>query len=190
MAVLDTGGWGWVDAVLSGILLLSVLVGWVRGFVFEVMSLLGWLVAYFAALWFSSALAPHLPVGSPGSAMNHLVAFACTFVLALIAWMLIARGIRLLIRATPLSLPDRFLGSLFGLARGLVLLLTLATVVAFTPWRHSTPWQASRLAGVLNDAMAWVRPWLPEDISRYLSVASATESALPAACLQACLNQG
>ena len=38
---------------LLGVLLLSVLVGLVRGLVFEVLSLLGWVVAYFAAQWFA-----------------------------------------------------------------------------------------------------------------------------------------
>jgi membrane protein required for colicin V production len=35
----------------------------VRGFVFEVMSLVGWLVAWFAAQWLAAEAAPHLPIG-------------------------------------------------------------------------------------------------------------------------------
>jgi membrane protein required for colicin V production len=101
---------GWVDAVLLGILLVSALVGVVRGLVFEMLSLAGWLVAYFAAQWFSPMLAPHLPVGQPASALNHGAAFACAFIGALIVWGLVSRLVRMLVRASPLSLPDRLLG--------------------------------------------------------------------------------
>ena len=45
----------------------------------ETLSLVGWGVAYFAALWALPMLAPRLPVGEPGSAMNYAAAFACAF---------------------------------------------------------------------------------------------------------------
>jgi membrane protein required for colicin V production len=152
---------GWVDAVMLGTLLFSVAVGLMRGLLFEIMSVLGWVVAYFAAHWFSPALAPHLPIGSDGSALNSLAAFVCMFVIALILWGLAARLVRLLIRATPLSLPDRLMGSLFGLFRGVVVLLTVATIVALTPWEKSAAWQQSHAAAWLNDTLAVVRPLLP-----------------------------
>ena len=42
-------GLGWVDGVLLAVLVVSLLVGLWRGLVFELMSLLGWVVAYVAA---------------------------------------------------------------------------------------------------------------------------------------------
>src|SRR5258706_15674613 len=98
---------GWVDLFFGGVLLLSVIAGLVRGLVFEVLSLVGWLVAYIGAQWLSPEVAPHLPVGKPGSALNLAAAFASAFIVVLLAWGLIARLVRLLVRATPLSLVDR-----------------------------------------------------------------------------------
>ena len=69
----------WVDATFLAILVVSVMVGLWRGLVFELLSLVGWLVAYVAAQWFSSAVAPHLPIGRTGSALNYAAAFTCTF---------------------------------------------------------------------------------------------------------------
>ena len=46
---------GWVDWAFLGVLCLSAVVGLVRGLVFEVLSLLGWVAAYFAAQWFAPA---------------------------------------------------------------------------------------------------------------------------------------
>ena len=111
---------GWVDAAMVAVLGISVIVGVIRGFVFELLSLAGWLAAWFAAQWFAPQAAPYIPVGSPGSALNLGAAFAGVFVAALIVWAIAARLIRLVIHATPLSIVDRGLGAVFGLLRGVV----------------------------------------------------------------------
>ena len=165
---MDISAISWVDAVMLGLLLLSVIIGLVRGFVFELLSLVGWVAAYFAAQWFAPMLAPYLPVGAPGSALNHGAAFAGAFIAALIVWGLAARLVRLLVRATPLSLIDRFLGAGFGLARGVVVLLALATVVGLTPLNKSQAWQRSQAAAGLNSVLQGLKPVLPSDVSRHL----------------------
>jgi|WetSurMetagenome_2_1015567.scaffolds.fasta_scaffold17940_3 membrane protein required for colicin V production len=159
---------GWVDWALLALLAVSLLVGLVRGFVFELMSLAGWLVAWFAAQWFAPVAAPYLPIGGVGSALNHAAAFAACFIAALIVWGLLARLIRLLVRATPLSLADRFLGAGFGLLRGAVLLLALATVVALTPAAQSPDWQRSHGALWLNTALRGLKPVLPAQLAQWL----------------------
>lgn len=159
---------GWVDALLLGTLALSVTIGLVRGLVFEMLSVVGWFAAYFAAQWFSLEVARYLPVGEPGSALNHGAAFAATFFGALVIWGLAARLLRMLIRATPLSLLDRLLGAGFGLIRGMILLLAAATVVGLTPVHKSLAWQQSSGAVWLNSALRGLKPVLPPDISRHL----------------------
>jgi membrane protein required for colicin V production len=159
---------GWIDAVMLGVLGLSMLIGVVRGLVFELLSLLGWLVAWFAAQWGAPQLSPWLPVGTPGSALNHAAAFVAAFVLALIVWSLAARLVRLLIHATPLSVLDRLLGAGFGLLRGVVLLLALATVVAFTPLARAQTWQQSQGAAALAMVLRELAPLLPPDMAKYI----------------------
>ena len=159
---------GLVDWALLAVLLASVIVGLVRGLVFEVLALLGWVAAFVAAQLWSAEVAAHVPVGSPGSALNHGAAFAIVFVLALIAWMLAARLIRLILHATPLTLIDRTLGGVFGLARALVLLLAVATVVSFTPAVRAGPWQASHGAAWLGVLLSGLKPVLPPAVARHL----------------------
>lgn len=168
---MDIASIGWVDWALLAVLLASVVVGLVRGFVFELLSLLGWVAAWFAAQWFAPQVAPWLPIGTPGSALNLGAAFALTFLLALVLWTLAARLIRLLLHATPLSLPDRLLGALFGVLRGGVLLLALAVVVALTPAARSAAWQQSSGAAGLRAALQAVVPLLPSSIARHLPTA-------------------
>src|SRR5204863_8333983 len=159
---------GWVDLMCLGILVLSIVVGLLRGLVFEVLSLLGWLAAYVAAQWLAPALAPHLPVGRSGSALNHAAAFACMFVIALIVWGLAARLLRMVIRATPLSPFDRALGATFGVARALVVVLAITTVVMLTSLAKTNAWQASRGAVWLNGALHGIKPVLPPQIAEHL----------------------
>lgn len=159
---------GWVDAVLAVILVVSILVGLWRGLVFELMALVGWVVAYVLAQAYSPWAAARWAIGGEGTALNQGIAFALTFVGVLIAWALLARLVRLLVRATPLTLLDRLLGALFGVLRGLLLLLAIATVVALTPVAKSPDWQASLGAGALMVLLHGIRPLLPAEVTRHL----------------------
>ena len=82
----------WLDWTFLAVLALSMLVGLVRGFVFECLSLAGWVVAWFAAQWGAPGLAPYVPLGSAGSALNLGLAFALAFIGALIVWTLLMRS--------------------------------------------------------------------------------------------------
>jgi len=159
---------GWLDWIVLVVAAASIVIGLVRGFVFECLSLAGWVVAWFAAQWTAPGLAAHLPVGVPGGGLNHGVAFALAFVLALVVWALVARLIRMAIHATPLSVADRILGGAFGALRALVLLLALSTVVSLTPAAQSAPWRGSTGARALTQMLAALKPLLPEPAARLL----------------------
>jgi membrane protein required for colicin V production len=166
MAALDA--LAWVDWALLAVLAASIVIGLVRGFVFECLSLAGWVVAWFAAQWGAPHLAVKLPVGTPGSALNLGAAFLLAFLGALVIWALLARLLRMLIHATPLSVPDRLLGAGFGILRGLVLLLAVATVVGLTPAAQSKAWREARGARWLQQTLHAMKPLLPEAAARHL----------------------
>ena len=159
---------GWIDWLLLAVLALSVAVGLWRGLVFEVLSLVGWVAAYIAAQVLAPVVAPMLPVGTPGGALNLGAAFAVVFVLALIVWALASRLVRLAIHATPLQVVDRVLGGGFGLLRGAVLLLAVATVVAMTPASRTPAWQHSQGAAWLGAVLQGLKPVLPESLAQHL----------------------
>lgn len=159
---------GWVDWALLAVLALSVVVGLWRGAVFEVLSLAGWLAAYLVAQLFTAQVAPHITVGASGSALNHGATFALLFVATLIVWAIASRLMRLLIHATPLKAIDRTLGAAFGLLRGAVVLLALATVVLLTPAARSADWQASQGAAWLTTLLQGLKPMLPNELAHHL----------------------
>ena len=157
---------GWIDWTLLAVLAVSMLIGLMRGFVFEVMSLAGWLVAWFGAQWLAPQAAAYVPVGATGSALNFAAAFVACFLAVIVAWGLLSRLVRLLIQATPLSIPDRLLGAGFGLVLRGVLLLAVGTAVALTPAAKSPPWHPSHGAPWLERARHGLTPLLPAEVAR------------------------
>jgi membrane protein required for colicin V production len=157
---------GWVDIGLLLFMALSIVVGLVRGVVFEVLSLAGWVVAFVAAQLLTPMVQPHTSIGQPGSALNHAVAFASVFLVALVLWGLGARLVRLLIRATPLSSLDRLLGAAFGLVRGFFVLLLLALVLGLTPVAKWPSMQRSQGVAWLNSVVKEIMPWLPINLTQ------------------------
>jgi membrane protein required for colicin V production len=158
-----------MDIAMAAMLALSVLVGIWRGLVFELMSLVGWLVAYLVAVTFSGQVGPYLPVGEAGSPLNHAVSLIATFMGALLLWSLIARLMRMAVAATPLTFIDRTLGGAFGFVRGLIVLLLLVTAVSITPTGKSPWWHASRGVQWMGVIIEALRPMMPQDIGRWLT---------------------
>ena len=156
---------GGLDWALLAVLLVSVIVGLWRGLVFELLSLAGWVAAFVAAQWFAPTVAPWLPLGTPGSTLNFALAFAATFVIALLIWAIASKLIRMAIHATPLQPIDRLLGAVFGLVRGLVLLLVVTTLVLLSPARSSAAWKQSQGAAWLTALFHGLKPMLPAPLA-------------------------
>jgi membrane protein required for colicin V production len=152
---------GGIDVAMLGVIALSAVIGLMRGITFELLSLAGWFVAYFAGRWLEPFIASYLPIGEPASALNHGASFVCAFLIVLIVWSLLARAAAALIAATPLRPLDRLLGAVFGLLRGLVVLLAAATVIAYTPLAASASWRQSAGARLLDDVLHGLLPLLP-----------------------------
>lgn len=161
MALLD-----WIAVVLLAV---SLVLGLVRGLVFEVISLAGWVVAFFSAQWFAGDVAAWLPIsGNPEASWRYALAFVLIFVAVAFAVGLLAALIRKLIAVVGLRPVDRMLGAVFGLARGAVALLAVAVVVHLLSLSGGAWWRESHSALVLDAALQGLKPALPEKLASYL----------------------
>ncbi len=133
----------WVDIAILLITCISCLLGLWRGFVREVVSLLAWIAALLLARVYSDDLAPSLGRWIEGSAMQQVFAFALLFMATLLTGALINHLVAKLIDMSGLKLTDRLLGGVFGIARGVVIVMVFVyfggSFFATEPW-----WQASR----------------------------------------------
>lgn len=154
-------------AVLVG-LAVSLAVGVWRGLVYEVLSVLSWIVAFVLAQWLAPDAAARLPLGGTSDAVRYAAGFVVVFVGAAFLGGLIAWGLRKLVSATGLGLVDRMLGAAFGVVRGVVLLLALAVVVNMTPLHGDTWWSDSVSAELSTVALRGLKPALPARLGHYL----------------------
>jgi len=160
---------GWVDIALLAVLAISVLTGLWRGLVFEIVSLLGWLVAFVLANSAGPLLADAMPFGDPASPLRLWTAYVVVFVLVLVTCTLLARLLRALVSATPLSVLDRLLGALFGAVRGALVLVVVAMLVTLSPFAQSSSWRNSHGAVWLGLALEGLKPVIPQSINVHFS---------------------
>jgi membrane protein required for colicin V production len=109
-----------------------------------------------------------VPVGVPGSTLNHVATFALVFVGTLFVWALGAWLVKKLVRASVLSTADRVFGAGFGLVRGVLIALVVATLVAWTPLARSDAWRASHGAAMLQDVLSGLKPLMPAELAQRL----------------------
>ncbi|MDP3247819.1 MAG: CvpA family protein [Polaromonas sp.] len=157
-----------LDWVFVAVLLASMLIGAWRGLVFEVLSLVGWVVAFFVAQWFAADMAELLPMGESAGSLRYAAGFVVVFVASVFVCGFFAWLGKKLVDAIGLRPADRTLGAAFGVLRGMVLLLAVAVVVGLTPLKEARWWQESQAAPVLSEMLKGLKPALPEEFGRHL----------------------
>lgn len=157
------------DWVLIGVLLASMLVGLWRGLVYEVLSLAGWVAAFVLAQWLAADVVLLLPFLQQAAAeVQYAVAFALVFVVALFAAGLVSWLVKKLVETVGLRPVDRALGGIFGLARGVVLLLALTVVLQLLGMATEAWWQNAQGPVWLDTTLKGLKPMLPQTLVDYL----------------------
>ena len=156
------------DLVILGILLVSIVVSLVRGFIKEMFSILVWAAAIFAAFRVAGPLAEALKPLIDLPSARVIVAFAAVFVLVLVVGGLIGFLVGKMVEKTGLSPTDRLFGALFGLARGLAIVVLAVMLTRVTPFAADPWWHESRLMPSFEIMAERARSWLPESIGELL----------------------
>lgn len=115
----------WADWTILAIVVVSSLISIYRGFVKEALSLAIWVAAIVIAMWFDDRLAPLLSGLSDTPSVVHSLAFALLFLGTLVVGAMVNYLIGQLVKMTGLTGTDRLFGMIFGLARGLVVVMAL-----------------------------------------------------------------
>jgi membrane protein required for colicin V production len=158
-----------LDWIFLAVLVASLVLGAWRGLVYEVLSVLGWAISFYAAQWFAPQVATMLPLQSAAEPVRYAAAFVLVFIAALFAAGLLAFLLKKLVEAMGLRPVDRTLGAAFGVLRGLILLLAATVVMNMTALRASSWWQESKGAPLLEATLRGLKPVLPEQFAKYLN---------------------
>jgi len=160
----------YADYVVLAIVVISMLVGAIRGFVKEAFSLLVWAAAFLIAFQYSGALALQLESHIDLPSARTSLAFAGLFLSVLLVGGLLTYLVGKLVEKTGLSGTDRLLGGVFGGVRGLALVLAMMLVAGLTPVPQDPWWQQSRTIQSLMPLAEWSSQFLPGYILEHLQL--------------------
>ncbi len=158
----------WVDWALLAIIGLSVVVGLWRGFVREVFSIFIWIVAVWIAFRYSGAAAGWLEGWIELPSARAIAAFAGLLIITLIVGGLAGWLLGKIVDSTGLGGTDRMIGMLFGLLRGLVIIIVALLIARFTPFPQDPWWQQSRLLPYFERLAEHSVQWLPQNLQDML----------------------
>jgi membrane protein required for colicin V production len=157
------------DYAVLTVIGLSIIVSVVRGFAREALSLLGWVIAFFAANALSGIAAEWLTPLIKDGAVRVFAAFVTIFIVTLILMSLFAMAMSRMLKGAGLGLEDRLIGGFFGFARGMLIVLIMVMAAGFTALPRHHTWTEAMLSPPLEALAGAFKPWLPEAVSRYLS---------------------
>jgi membrane protein required for colicin V production len=170
---MNTFAFTTVDFIVIGIIALSAILGLVRGFVREAISLLGFLLAMYFAYRYTAVFAEKFFSSIPGGVTaQHVAAFIALFVGILILSKIIANLFNRLISTVGLSFFDRLLGAVFGILRGTLIVVVLSTLFALTDLPKSSEWKDALTKPAIEMVVGFIRSWLPEDWANQLKNAT------------------
>ena len=154
-----------LDLVLLAVMLISGLLAMVRGFMREILSIAAWGTAALVTLYAFSKLLPTAKTYFNNDTLASIVVVGGVFVGTLILVSIITVRISDMILDSRIGALDRTLGFLFGLGRGL-----LIVVVAFlffswlVPDKQRPDWVTGAKSRVVLDGTGqWLMSLLPDD---------------------------
>ncbi|QYY30583.1 MULTISPECIES: CvpA family protein [Cupriavidus] len=157
------------DYAVVFILLASGLIGVLRGLVREVLSLIGWVVAFWVAYRFGGVAAGWMPESLPGGEIaRHALGFVTLLIGTVIGAALAGTVVGQLLESTGLKPADRGLGLVFGLLRGALIVMLLVTLAGLTKLPEEEFWRDALSRPYVMQAMESLKPWLPPELAKYV----------------------
>lgn len=154
------------DYVVLGIVAASILLGAWRGLVSEILALIAWVAALVAGSVLAPDMAPVFGEWLTEPSLQYAAAFAVIVIVVLAGMALLRLALSKLVRAVGLGPLDRFLGAVFGVARGVLVVLLCVLVGGLTSLPRQAWWRQAWLAPPLETAVLAAKPWLPPDLAK------------------------
>jgi membrane protein required for colicin V production len=167
------------DLLILGVLVISMVLGLIRGFVREAIAVLAWLGGLWLAWRYAPLIEPFLggAVGEPP--VSTWTARALIVLAVLITGWLVAGILSHLLRHSGLSLlVDRLLGATFGLLRGAVVVAVFVLLGQFVEMTEVAWWQQSKLLPYAAELAGWIQTFAETGMRVLEEQAQAGQTAL------------
>ena len=161
----------WLDMLLLGIMLISGLLAMIRGFIREILSIAAWAGAAVATVLLYGPLLPIAKANISSDLVATGVVIGGVFLLTLLIVSSITVRISDKVLDSRIGALDRTLGFLFGLGRGLIIVVVAFLFFAWLvpPAKQPDGVRNAKSLEVLNKTSEWLQALLPQDMDNYLS---------------------
>lgn len=154
--------WYWLDLVIVGIIVLSMVTGLIRGFVKELMALCIWALAIFVAFKFSYPIEMRLEPYIHDKTMRLAAAFMMVLISCILLGGLINGLLSFVLKRSGLSGTDRLLGMGFGFMRGVFIVALFMVVVKITAFPYQPYADQSQLYAHFDPVVSGLERLMPD----------------------------
>lgn len=155
-----------VDYIILAILVISALMGLVRGLLRESIAVITWFLAIVLAWSFASSIEPLLGGVLVGSPLRIWAARVVIFIFVLLIGGAIATVLGHYIRVSMFAGMDKFLGFVFGLVRGVVIVGAFTIAIQALRMDEDPRWSRSRLLPYAIGVADALRGMVGENLER------------------------
>ena len=154
-----------LDIILIGVMLVSALLSMIRGFMREILSIASWVIAAGVTLYAYAKLLPFAKTYFNNDIIAAAVVVGATFLGTLLIVSVITVRFSDMVLDSRVGALDRTLGFLFGLARGLIIVVVAFLFFAWlVPDRSQPEWvRSAKSRVVLQGTGDWLMSMLPDD---------------------------
>lgn len=176
---MDMTNYNWIDIGVIVILALSILVGLWRGLIREVIALLTWILAFVVATIFAEPLASKFTnaVNGNSESVSYLalgISFVCIFIGILILGRILSYILSSAAETGGVGIGNRILGALFGLARGVLVVLVIMFLMQMSSYVDRPEWKQSKFVNLFTPAIQWINDKIQPQMKAFESKASET----------------
>ena len=164
MLELTSLDWGLLTVLLG-----SIALGAWRGLLYEVLSLMVWLLAFIVAQWLAPWVLEHvLNQPAKGSGLYYAVAYVMVCVVSAFLGGFLVSQLKKMTDASGLRTVDRAMGAVFGAVRGTLVLVIVAVLVQLTPLARHEAWLQSVVAVQTVGLMHRLQPFFSDSFNANL----------------------
>lgn len=154
-----------LDIIVLAVMLLSGLLAMIRGFMREILSIAAWATAAVATLYAFPRLLPQAKTYFNNDTIAAIAVIAGVFIGTLVIATIITSRISDMVLDSRIGALDRTLGFLFGLGRGLLIVVVAFLFFAWlVPDKQQPDWvRTAKSLSVLQSTGNWLMSMLPDD---------------------------
>jgi membrane protein required for colicin V production len=149
------------DIALIAVITLSAVFAFARGVVRELIAIATWIIGFIVAIKYAGPLTGLFARLDVTPATKHVIAFGLILIVVMIAGALVSRMLSRVVRAIGLGFIDRMLGAVFGVARGILVVVGFALIAGVTTLPRYDWWQNATLGPSLAEMALSLKPYLP-----------------------------